>query len=100
MNDNERLTTSGSIRQFLADTMVQIRNKEISIEAALAIAAQAKQITAGMQGEVNVHKARAQMLGHGRGMAQFGSLQLDDVNPPMGTMRIGDGTVSQQEKLK
>ena len=92
MNDNERLTTSGSIRQFLADTMMQIRNKELPVSQGMAIAALAKEITSNMQGEVNVHKLNHQLMTHGKGMVYHGSVHVDDRNPPMGTMRIGDGT--------
>lgn len=86
---NEVLSTSGEIRRFLAQTMVEIRSGQLSVAQAAAIAAQAKEITSSMQVEINVHKLRQGLLTSGKGMVDMGKVQIENPVAPMGRMEIG-----------
>ncbi|MBZ4251808.1 hypothetical protein LAJ57_12920, partial [Streptococcus pneumoniae] len=58
MSLNEVVTTSGDLRRVLAQTMVEIKNGQLSVDRGLAIASLSKEITASLQAEVNVAKVR------------------------------------------
>ncbi len=86
---NEVLTTSGDIRRFIAQAMVEIKTKELSVPQGAAIAALAKEITASMQAEINVHKLRLGLQTHGKGMVNMGKVSIEDSGEPMGRLAIG-----------
>lgn len=71
---NEGIQSSGDIRRFLAQTMLDIRTGAVSVEKGLAIATLSKEITASLQAEVNVAKVRVAMLQGGRNMGQLTQL--------------------------
>ena len=60
MSLNEVIRTSGDVRRCLAQTMSDLRAGTIPVATALAIAANAKEITASLQVEVNVAKVRGE----------------------------------------
>jgi hypothetical protein len=62
---NEVIRTSGDIRRYLAQTMVQVGNGDMAVDRGLGIAALAKEITSSMQAEVNVAKVKISMLAAG-----------------------------------
>lgn len=84
---NETIQSSGDIRRFLAQTMVDIRTGAVSVDKGLAIAAMSKEITASLQAEVNVAKVRVSMLQAGKNMGELtrlGRLVIgDDGGTPM-----------------
>lgn len=78
---NEVIRTSGDIRRTLAQTMIDIRSGELSVEKGMCVAAIAKEITASMQAEVNVAKVRVSMLSIGKNMGEIttmGKLVIED----------------------
>lgn len=89
MSLNEVLSTSGDIRRFIAQAMVEIRTKELTVAQGAAIAALAKEITASMQVEINNHKLRQALLTHGKGMVDMGKLTIENPVDPMGKLAIG-----------
>ncbi len=68
---SEIIQSSGDIRRFLAQTMMDIRTGAVSVEKGLAIAAMSKEITASLQAEVNVAKVRVSMLQAGKNMGEL-----------------------------
>ncbi len=81
MSVKEVIRTSGDVRRTLAQTMVDIRDGELSVDKGMAIAALAKEITASIQTEVNVAKVKATMLNEGRNMGNLthlGKLVIED----------------------
>jgi len=77
----EIIRTTGDVRRTLAQTMADIRSKDISASDAMAVAAQAKEITNLIQAEVNVMKAKLAMLnaGHDMGrLTQIGQMVIED----------------------
>jgi hypothetical protein len=78
---NEVIQSSGDIRRILAQTMLEIRSGDISVEKGLAIAQLSKEITSSLQIEVNVAKVRVAMLAAGQNMGKLtklGRLIIDD----------------------
>lgn len=78
---NEVIRTSGDIRRTLAQTMIDIRSGDLSVEKGMCVAAIAKEITASMQAEVNVAKVRVSMLSIGKNMGEIttmGKLVIED----------------------
>lgn len=81
MQMTEVIRTSGDIRRVLAQTMMEIKNGELSTEKGMAIAALSKEITASMQTEVNVAKVRVAMLSAGANLGELtklGQLIIED----------------------
>lgn len=81
MTIREVIRTSGDIRRFIAQTMVDIRSGDLSTDKGACIAQLAKEITASMQAEVNVAKVRMGMLSVGKNMGevtQMGKLVIED----------------------
>lgn len=81
MSIKEVVRTSGDVRRTLAQTMVDIRAGDLSVDKGMCIAALAKEITSSIQAEVNVAKAQAAMLNEGRSMGQLthlGKLVIED----------------------
>lgn len=77
----EVIRTSGDIRRFIAQTMVDIRAGNLSVEKGACIAQLAKEITSSMQAEVNVAKVRVSMLAVGKNMGEItnmGRLVIED----------------------
>lgn len=77
----EVIKTSGDVRRTLAQTMVDVRTGEMSVDKGLCVAALAKEITASIQAEVNVAKVKASMLKEGSGignLTQIGKLIIED----------------------
>ena len=85
---NEVISTAGDLRRFLAQTMMDIKNGPgnggITIAQGLAIAANAKELTASMQVEVNVAKVK---LAAGESHKNLGEVTS------LGKMLIGDDSV-------
>lgn len=78
---NEIIRTSGDIRRVLAQTMIEVRSGELSVEKGLCVAALSKEITANIQAEVNVAKVRVAMLDGGKNLGdvtQLGRLVIED----------------------
>lgn len=81
MSIKEIIRTSGDIRRTLAQTMVDIRSGDLSVDKGMAVAALAKEITASIQAEVNVAKVKASMLSEGRNigeMTNLGKMIIED----------------------
>lgn len=81
MSIKEVIRTTGDVRRTLAQTMADIRSKDISASDAMAVAAMAKEITHTIQVEVNVMKTKLAMLnaGHDMGrLTQIGQLVIED----------------------
>ena len=81
MSIKEVIRTAGDVRRTLAQTMVDIRSGELSVDKGLCVAALAKEITASIQAEVNVAKVKSAMLNEGKEMGrltQIGQLVIED----------------------
>jgi len=81
----EIIRTSGDIRRFIAQTMVDIRTGDLSVDKGQCIAQLAKEITASIQAEVNVAKVRAAMLASGKNMGEvthMGKMVIEDDSTP------------------
>ena len=77
----EVIRTTGDIRRFIAQAMVDIRSGDLEISKGQCIAQLAKEVTASMQAEVNVAKVRVQMLASGKNMGevtQMGKMVIED----------------------
>ena len=74
MSIKEVIRTSGDVRRTLAQTMVDIRNGDLSVDKGLCVAHLAKEITASIQAEVNVAKVKSVMLNEGKNMGNLTSL--------------------------
>lgn len=74
MSIKEIIRTSGDVRRTLAQTMVDIRSGDMSVDKGMAVAALAKEITASIQAEVNVAKVKATMLNEGRDIGTITTL--------------------------
>lgn len=81
MSIKEVIRTAGDVRRTLAQTMVDIRTGDLSVDKGMCVAALAKEITASIQSEVNAAKVQAAMLAEGRNMGnltQLGRLVIED----------------------
>lgn len=77
---NEVIRTSGDVRRFIAQSMVEIRSGELPVDKGLAIAALAKELTASMQAEVNVAKLKEALRQSGADLGKtthLGSLLIE-----------------------
>lgn len=74
MSIKEIIRTSGDVRRTLAQTMVDIRSGDMSVDKGMAVAALAKEITSSIQAEVNVAKIKAVMLNEGRDIGTITTL--------------------------
>ncbi|MBK7356349.1 hypothetical protein [Propionivibrio sp.] len=77
----EVIRTAGDVRRTLAQTMVDVRTGDISVDKGMCVAALAKEITSSIQAEVNVAKVQASMLNEGKDMGkltQLGRLIIED----------------------
>ena len=77
----EVIRTAGDVRRTLAQTMVDVRTGDISVDKGMCVAALAKEITASIQSEVNVAKVQAAMLEEGRDMGKMthlGKMIIED----------------------
>jgi len=82
---NEIIRTSGDLRRILAQTMVEIKSGELSVEKGMCVAALSKEITSSLQVEVNVAKVRVAMLqgGHDIGrLTHMGKMIIEDSSVP------------------
>lgn len=81
MTIKEVIRTAGDVRRTLAQTMVDVKSGEISVDKGMCVAALAKEITASIQAEVNVAKVQASMLNEGKDMGkltQIGRMVIED----------------------
>ena len=81
MSIKEVIRTAGDVRRTLAQTMVDIRSGELSVDKGMCVAALAKEITSSIQAEVNVAKVKSAMLNEGKEMGrltQIGQLVIED----------------------
>jgi len=81
---NEVIRTTGDVRRTLAQTMSEIRTGDIPVQKAMAIAALAKEITASMQTEVNIAKAKIALGDNGKALGQIthlGKMLIHDESP-------------------
>ena len=81
---NEAISTTGDVRRLLAQTMSEIRTGDIPVQKAMAIAAVAKEITASMQTEVNIAKAKIALGDNGKALGQIthlGKMLIHDESP-------------------
>lgn len=77
----EVIRTAGDVRRTLAQTMVDVKSGELSVDKGMCVAALAKEITASIQAEVNVAKVQSSMLNEGKDMGkltQIGRLVIED----------------------
>jgi len=82
---NEVIRTTGDVRRTLAQTMSEIRTGDIPVQKAMAIAALAKEITASMQTEVNISKAKIALCYNGKApgnSTHLGRMVIQDVSLP------------------
>jgi len=82
---NEVIRTTGDIRRLLANSMQEVRNGQLKVSEAQAIAALARELTGGMQTEINA--AKLNMLLKKEGMAvnkisHMGQMLIGDENVP------------------
>jgi hypothetical protein len=80
----ETIRTSGDLRRFLAQTMLDVRSGAVSIDKADKIANLAKEVTSSLQSEVNA--AKTSMLLRKEGMstmhvAHLGQMIIDSMPP-------------------
>lgn len=81
----EVIRTSGDVRRTLAQTIVDVRCGDISVDKGLCVAALAKEITASIQAEVNVAKVQASMLDAGKNIGELshlGRMVIEDAGTP------------------
>lgn len=81
MSVKEIIRIAGDVRRTLAQTMVDVRTGDLSVDKGMCVAALAKEITASIQSEVNAAKVQAAMLSEGRSMgtiSQLGKLVIED----------------------
>lgn len=74
MTIKEVIRTAGDVRRTLAQTMVDVRTGDISVDKGMCVAALAKEITSSIQAEVNVAKVKASMLSEGRNIGNLTSI--------------------------
>ncbi len=77
----EVIRTAGDVRRTLAQTMVDVRTGELSVDKGMCVAALAKEITSSIQAEVNAAKVQATMLNEGKNMGklrELGKLVIED----------------------
>ena len=82
---NEVIRTTGDVRRNLAQAMSEIRSGEIPVQKAMALAALAKEITASMQTEVNIAKAKISLGDSGKNLGEIthlGKMLIQDENVP------------------
>ncbi len=82
---NEVIRTSGDVRRLLAQTMMDIKNGNISTDKGMAIAALSKELTASMQVEINVAKVRIAAGETGKSLGElthFGKMLIEDNSTP------------------
>lgn len=81
MTIKEVIRTTGDVRRTLAQTMVDVRSGDLSVDKGMCVAALAKEITSSIQAEVNVAKVKASMLNEGNNigkLTQLGRLVIED----------------------
>lgn len=91
MAANEVLKTSGDIRRFIAQTMVEVKSGELSVDKGQTIAQLAKELTSSMQAEVNAAKVKLAMEQAGKNLGKIthmGKMVIDDA----GSIPTLDGT--------
>jgi hypothetical protein len=94
MSVKEIIRTAGDVRRTLAQTMVDVRTGDLSVDKGMCVAALAKEITASIQSEVNAAKVQAAMLAEGRNMGnltQLGKLVIEDAGVPTLSGASDDG---------
>lgn len=82
---NEVIRTTGDVRRNLAQAMSEIRAGEMPVQKAMALAALAKEITASMQTEVNIAKAKISLGDSGKNLGEIthlGKMLIQDENVP------------------
>ncbi len=82
---NEVIRTTGDVRRNLAQAMSEIRAGEMPVQKAMALAALAKEITASMQTEVNIAKAKISLGDSGKSLGEIthlGKMLIQDENVP------------------
>ena len=82
---NEVIRTTGDVRRTLAQTMSEIRTGDIPVQKAMAIAALAKEITASMQTEVKIAKAKIALGDNGKALGNItylGKMLIQDESVP------------------
>jgi hypothetical protein len=78
---DEVIRTSGDLRRTLAQSISDIRSGKMEVSKAMAVAALAKEITSGMQVEVNVAKTRLSVMAAGADLGKItalGQLVIED----------------------
>lgn len=81
MSIKEVIRTTGDVRRTLAQTMVDVRTGDLSVDKGMCVAALAKELTASMQAEVNVAKVQVAMIANGLslgGITELGRLVIED----------------------
>lgn len=82
---NEVVRTTGDVRRLLAQSMMDIKTGNLSVDKGLAIASLSKEITASMQAEVNTAKVQVAMLSVGKSIGQLthmGKMIIEDTSVP------------------
>ncbi len=72
---NEKIVTTGQLREFLASMMQSVRNGEIEITQAAQITKLAGQINESFYAEVKIAKVRAEA---NKEMSELGSLRIGE----------------------
>lgn len=94
MSVKEIIRTAGDVRRTLAQTMVDVRTGDLTVDKGMCVAALAKEITASIQSEVNAAKVQAAMLAEGRNIGnitQIGQLVIEDAGVPTLSGASDDG---------
>ncbi len=81
MSLNEVIRTAGDVRRTLAQTMVEVRTGQLSVDKGMCIAALSKEISGSLQVEVNIAKVKVQLLASGADIGRLthiGKMIIED----------------------
>ncbi len=81
----EVIRTAGDVRRTLAQSIVDVRSGDLSVDKGMCVAALAKELTASLQVEVNVAKVRIQLGESGAALGKLttlGRLIIEDDGVP------------------
>ena len=81
----EVIRTAGDVRRTLAQSIVDVRSGDLSVDKGMCVAALAKELTASLQVEVNVAKVRIQLGESGATLGKLttlGRLIIEDDGVP------------------
>lgn len=81
----EVIRTAGDVRRTLAQSIIDVRSGDLSVDKGMCVAALAKELTSSLQVEVNVAKVRIQLGESGATLGKLttlGRLIIEDDGVP------------------